>query len=246
LYLNDPHSIALPADQIKQKIRARVTRGTIIYHLNKLKRYGFIPSHKKARKKILDAYFILKRKPKSIVGVENIKQIIFHATKMFFEYSYSKCSFALLKEKSKIEYSKIWYFFNPQDIPQLYLACLYNLLLEIKSILEIEESLKELTVRDFVRVYDHKISKIKYFDILFYFNECMQDPDSLKYIKEILTIQKLIINLFFGFGLDVDDEIVFDYFKTIQINLFIKLKMYQQDKATKEEIISILQTDDDN
>ena len=99
LYLNDPHSIALPADQIKQKIRARVTRGTIIYHLNKLKRYGFIPSHKKARKKILDAYFILKRKPKSIVGVENIKQILFHATKMFFEYSYSKCSFALLKEK---------------------------------------------------------------------------------------------------------------------------------------------------
>ena len=60
LYQKNPQSIALSANQVKDLIKARVSRGTIIYHFNKLKQHGFIPSHKITKKKIQDNLNIIK------------------------------------------------------------------------------------------------------------------------------------------------------------------------------------------
>ena len=79
---------------------------------------------------------------------------------------------------------------------------------------------------------------------MFLFDNCLNDPESLKYTKELAVIEKLIINLFFGFELDTDDFIVFDYFKVVRIDLFAKLRLYSEQKCTKEEVINILNTAD--
>ena len=238
LYLKDPKSIALSADQVKTLIKARVSRGTIIYHLNKLKHYGFIPSHKVTKKKIQGNYFILKKQPKISSGFENVKKIIHYGSKIFADVGYSNISFKLLIDNSKMTTQQVHYFLNSYDTPQLYLTCLYDLLLKIKSILDCEEALRELTTKDFVNIYNKKISKIENFKILFLFDDCVNDSASLKYAKEIITIEKLIINLFFGSGLDTDNFIVFDYFKVVRIDLFNKLRQ----KSTDEDIIKILNT----
>ena len=244
LYQKNPQSIALSADQVKDLIKARVSRGTIIYHLNKLKHYGFIPSHKITKKKIQDNYFILKKKPKISSGFENVKKIVSFGSKMILRVGYSKSSVKLLIKDSKMTSQQVHYFLNSSDTPQLYLTCLYDLLLKIKSILDREEASKELTVKDFVSIYDKKISKIENFKILFLFDDCLNDPESLKYTKELVMIEKLIINLFFGFELDTDDLIVFDYFKVVRIDLFVKLRLYSEQKCTKEEVVNILNTAD--
>ena len=249
LYKEKPSILKLTYRQIAEllysKKKYKLRAGSIGYHLKNLQKAGYVPLDKQYYEKDNKEYFLLKKQPRLNPAFDTVNRFVTNAQEMFATYPYSKATFKLYRQLTGLYWPAAYHSYFDR-IGQLYFCCLNETLLEITKMLTYKKSQialenKIFTLNDFLDFYDSDISKIQHVNLIYSFDDSLKDPVIIEnYKSESIFLEKMIIKIFFGLDLVINNDSLFSSLSSKRRKLFEYLGIYHSSGKFRDMVTKLL------